>query len=517
MFSGGNYTFRNASSNTTVGWVGSSDHRGTLDILYSSGATILLCVWISTYPNIPAPRDRLYHRLIDKFNLAMIGFLGPDLLFALALGQWSSARRSVEEFRRVVPNDKDRSWSITHGFYADMGGFRIVSNREEDGIPTEDGIPVNAKQLLYLIEHEYIDIPSLKEKEIKAMSASDTFSKVLVLWQVCWFTVTEVMRFGYHAPITTLELTAFIFAVMMLATSFAWFQKPQITRSTCIKLRNGLSFQDIRDTARTSTHPNMQDRWYETPLDFIWKRGSFQLDKQWQYFSYLSHLCRVPLFTRLPSGKNKAWERMPSDIWYRPRGFLVPLGLVVQVPFCLSFLGAWKFHFATRAEQVLWRTSAVYHAAYSLVITIYYILGLGEQKHTDNVMALPAQINQNYHQPPPAESQLCVIVPSKTNISILASPTQVVSSRCLDTEQGLISQKISLNQKQLPVARYWRNLSPGGDPDQEISLRWTTLLFILTVIYIFSHLYIYLEDIISLRSQPAEVFLANNQFFPLIS
>lgn len=96
MFSGGNYTFRNASSNTTVGWVGSSDHRGTLDILYSSGATILLCVWISTYPNIPAPRDRLYHRLIDKFNLAMIGFLGPDLLFALALGQWSSARRSVE-------------------------------------------------------------------------------------------------------------------------------------------------------------------------------------------------------------------------------------------------------------------------------------------------------------------------------------------------------------------------------------------------------------------------------------
>lgn len=47
-------------------------------------------------------------------------------------------------------------------------------------------------------------------------------------------------------------------------------------------------------------------------------------------------------------------------------------------------------------------------------------------------------------------------------------------------------------------------------------LRWTTLLFFLTVVYIFSHLYIYLEDIISLRSQPEKVFLANNQFFPFI-
>lgn len=52
-----------------------------------------------------------------------------------------------------------------------------MSNCEEQGVPTEHGIPVNAKQLLYLIEHGFIDIPSLREKDIKATSSSDSLSK----------------------------------------------------------------------------------------------------------------------------------------------------------------------------------------------------------------------------------------------------------------------------------------------------------------------------------------------------
>lgn len=81
--------------NETVGWMSSTDSRGTADVLWSSCVTIVLCVWVSTYPNVPAPKDRWYHRLADKVNLAMIGLLGPDILLALAAGQLSSARRSM--------------------------------------------------------------------------------------------------------------------------------------------------------------------------------------------------------------------------------------------------------------------------------------------------------------------------------------------------------------------------------------------------------------------------------------
>lgn len=94
---GGNSTLGNTSNSTdVVQWVRASERRGTLDIIYSSAITIALCVWVSTYPNVPSPKDTWKHRMVDKLNLAMIGFLGPDLLFALALGQWSSARRSLK-------------------------------------------------------------------------------------------------------------------------------------------------------------------------------------------------------------------------------------------------------------------------------------------------------------------------------------------------------------------------------------------------------------------------------------
>lgn len=109
MVTSSNHSFKDIGNNTIVGWIDPSKDRSTLDIIYSSIITIVLCVWISTYPNVPAPRDRLHHWIIDKFNLAMIGFLGPDLLFALALGQWSSARRSVKA--RLYPNPESTSLS----------------------------------------------------------------------------------------------------------------------------------------------------------------------------------------------------------------------------------------------------------------------------------------------------------------------------------------------------------------------------------------------------------------------
>lgn len=264
------------------------------------------------------------------------------------------------------------------------------------------------------------------------------------------------------------------------------------------------------------THPDMQDKWHDTPLDFIWKRSSFHLDKQWQYFSYLSHACHVPLFTRLPSRRNTAWERMPSDIWYRPRGLLVLLGLVVQIPFCFSFLGAWNFHFASRAELLLWRMCAVYHAAYSLVITFYYILGLGDHIQQEQEKTSQSRIDQQPHLLSPTGTQPSVTGTGKISALLPLSAGRVTALRTHSENNPSASRKASFKRKMLSTLHRWKNLSPSRDIDHEISLRWTALLFFLTVIYIFSHLYIYLEDIISLRSQPKKVFLAKNQFFPFI-
>lgn len=77
------------------GWVSAPDNRGTGDIIWSCGMTILLCCWVSVYPNVGSPSDKWYHPFLDKLNLFCIALLGPDFLFGIAFGQWSKARASV--------------------------------------------------------------------------------------------------------------------------------------------------------------------------------------------------------------------------------------------------------------------------------------------------------------------------------------------------------------------------------------------------------------------------------------
>lgn len=86
----------NATNVPIDGWVSAPNNRGTGDILWSCGMTVLLCCWVSVYPNVGSPTDKWYHSFLDKLNLFCIALLGPDFLFGIAFGQWSKARASVK-------------------------------------------------------------------------------------------------------------------------------------------------------------------------------------------------------------------------------------------------------------------------------------------------------------------------------------------------------------------------------------------------------------------------------------
>lgn len=86
----------NSTDVPVSGWVSTPNSRGTEDIIWSCGVTVLLCCWVSVYPNVGSPSDKWYHPLLDKLNLFCIALLGPDFLFGIAFGQWSKARESVK-------------------------------------------------------------------------------------------------------------------------------------------------------------------------------------------------------------------------------------------------------------------------------------------------------------------------------------------------------------------------------------------------------------------------------------
>jgi hypothetical protein len=80
----------------TSGWNSSPNSRGTADILLSCLFTIIICCWTTVCPNVPAINEGRWYQFRDKFDLACIGLLGPEFLLGIALGQRTSARRSVK-------------------------------------------------------------------------------------------------------------------------------------------------------------------------------------------------------------------------------------------------------------------------------------------------------------------------------------------------------------------------------------------------------------------------------------
>ena len=65
-------------------------------------------------------------------------------------------------------------WTITHGFFADMGGFVFKADS-----PNRPPIPLNAEQLFYLVKNSYVKCPDITERELRDRNKSDGFARLV--------------------------------------------------------------------------------------------------------------------------------------------------------------------------------------------------------------------------------------------------------------------------------------------------------------------------------------------------
>ncbi|TVY40987.1 hypothetical protein LSUB1_G005680, partial [Lachnellula subtilissima] len=137
------------------GWTPSPNVRGTADIVFLCLLTIGFCCWTAVCPNVPALSDSPWLKFRDKFDLACIGLLGPEFLLGIA------------QFK----NAKFLGWSLTHAFFADMGGFILQT------LDLPLPIPLDAKELFYLVENNHVDYPNLSKEEINDKNKADEVAR----------------------------------------------------------------------------------------------------------------------------------------------------------------------------------------------------------------------------------------------------------------------------------------------------------------------------------------------------
>lgn len=150
--------------------------------------------------------------------------------------------------------------------------------------------PVNAKSVQYLVSNGYIEMPEITADEIWDKSKADSFAKGAVLFQGAWLVTQSIAREAQGLPITPLELFTLAFVVSTAMSYFFWWRKPQNV-STNTTLVCDYSIARIRADAGQPP-----DGWEQTPLDWVESEG-----RRWTRRKSFSHFGMGTIKTAAPS------------------------------------------------------------------------------------------------------------------------------------------------------------------------------------------------------------------------
>lgn len=266
-----------------------------------------------------------------------MSLLAPEFMVLMAYDQLTSARQSVRDMKKSGRGPP--TWTLTHAYYTDMGGFLL---HEPEG---SLAFPVSAKQLRYLVDHQYLQMPDMSESQIWDKSKADKFAKAIVLIQTIWFLTETVARAVQHLPITPIEIETLAVICVTLVTFGLWYNKPKDVEES-IDVCLEVSVAEILRRAGDAANLPFRD----TPLDFA--EPPFHISSIWND-DLLRWILRRGLQTR-------PLDRMPND--NNPRHNTL-LGHVAMVFILVVFVGLpfanWNFAFPTRSELILWRVNIV--------------------------------------------------------------------------------------------------------------------------------------------------------------
>lgn len=444
---------RNSIDATQVrqGWTAQPEGRGTIDIIWQNITTIFLCCWTALCLNVPSSRWGRCRRTFQKILVACLGIAGPEFIFQLALGQWASARRSVEEFRRSGYDE----WSMTHAFLADMGGFVLHAS---DAAP----FPLNAKQVHYLVENNYIEYADvgLEKDDIHDRNKSDGAVRLIAVCQIFWFFLNCVGRWIQHLAVTTLELTTLGFIVCTVGTYFFWRKKPmEVGRA--ITLVPHATIKEIHIRAGENT----QEQYDCTPLYFV-GRDQWSWTLYWTY--WMNILAKFHIRLIYDPSKHEPIEKIPdANFPSMSQGTMVILFLFHMTYGAIPFFG-WNFDFPTSTERLLWH---IFTPLFMGTIVLTWIV----DQFTWH--ALPTL--RNRYKP-------------------------VIENR--HSKRSLPKYLSSVVGKFKTAAASLRNNSSGHDPSLTVPLKALIPITVAGACYCIARAYILLEDFINLRALPPSAY-----------
>ncbi len=95
------------------GWVGQPNGRGTIDIIWTSLATIFISTYVMLCLNVPSTGEPWWIVAYRRILWMGISIAGPEFVLTAAAGQWAAAKRSVGAFKSAGYG----AWTMSVGKY----------------------------------------------------------------------------------------------------------------------------------------------------------------------------------------------------------------------------------------------------------------------------------------------------------------------------------------------------------------------------------------------------------------
>lgn len=121
-------------------------------------------------------------------------------------------------------HDRRHRWTLTHGFYAAMGGF--VLETSEPILRSETRFVLTPAGVQFLMRHAPRVIPDLSEDSLLDRSKADGIQKFLFVWQMLFFCFSCAERLAQGLPLSLLEVSTLAHALCMLIICIVWWKKP---------------------------------------------------------------------------------------------------------------------------------------------------------------------------------------------------------------------------------------------------------------------------------------------------
>jgi hypothetical protein len=205
----------------TIGFVPEPNcGRGTIGIIWSCLATIILCTYSALHLDAKIRNDKWF-KIRRQISQSLIAIMAPEYLANKAIRDFMRARKIFKKARQ-------NGWNLTlcQAHLINMNGIQIrrfgsVKESVVVGFDKICSILDNASLRTYIQEQ----FPS--DESISDTSKSDVLGKGITILQMIWFVSQVLTRHIEGLSVSIIELSTLAYVCLAVATYAAWFNKPQ--------------------------------------------------------------------------------------------------------------------------------------------------------------------------------------------------------------------------------------------------------------------------------------------------